>query len=218
MNLRYDEHRLMKIQEQTNTERDGEYLLPNACEATIKRQRMIPSHKGVKYKSPARRGASNRTKLYGGKYPPSNLIPLPALENGKVRINDVWSVWNSTLRNLDVWHKGLIAAKYRMKFQSHYDGWAGSWFTKYRYFREIGVEIDERLAKNDGLSEDDLVDRLETVRQNIKHNRSIQALVDGLRLERGSKPFNSKRKTGFDISGELKKQFDEVCPTYLWKA
>jgi hypothetical protein len=197
-------------------------LLPNDCKATIKRERPSDFALSQRYTF----ALSQRYRLnkpYGGKNPPDNLIEIPSLGGRgscqpSLTVNDVWMVWNATLRNLDHWHMALISDRNGISPRNLHKTWAGKWYIKYRYYREIGVEIDERLAKNDGLSEDDLVDRLETVRQNIKHNRSIQALVDGLRLERGSKPFNSKRKTGFDISGELKKQFDEVCPTYLWKA
>jgi hypothetical protein len=59
----------------------------------------------------------------------------------------------------------------------------------------------------DGLSEEDIVDRLDAVRRSIPFNPSIQGLTDGLRRERGRDPFNKKRRVVIDISIELAKQF-----------
>jgi hypothetical protein len=68
----------------------------------------------------------------------------------------------------------------------------------------------------DGLSEEDIVDRLDAVRRSIPFNPSIQGLTDGLRRERGRSQFGKKRKVAIDISSELVKQFNGVCShTYL---
>jgi hypothetical protein len=58
--------------------------------------------------------------------------------------------------------------------------WAGRWYMKYRHYKEIGKEIDERL-ETDGMSFEEIIARLEYIRRSIPH-RSIQGLVDGLRV------------------------------------
>jgi hypothetical protein len=98
-----------------------------------------------------------------------NPSPLPALENEKVSINEVCETWNSTLRNLDVWHKGLIAAKFNRTTK---DGpGPGSQNT----------DTSGRLGQNDGLSEEDIVNRLDVIRLSIKGSPTIKGLADGLR-------------------------------------
>jgi hypothetical protein len=113
----------------TPTELDGGYLLSN-IEATAKKKQKLPFHSEVCGEATAReqrlsplqglcaptrrcRGPGKRLNPYGGKDPPSRLIPLTALERVKsaVTVRDVWNVWNSTLRNLDGWHTGLIAER-----------------------------------------------------------------------------------------------------------
>jgi hypothetical protein len=111
----------------------------------------------------------------------------------------VWNVWNSTLRELDAWHMGLIASEELKSINTTCDLWAGMWFRKYRYYKEIGEEIDWRLGKNDGLGEKDIVDRLNVVRLSIKHSPSIPGLTDGIRKYRGFVPFR-KRIVAIDIS------------------
>jgi hypothetical protein len=106
------------------------------------------------------------------------------------------------LRGLDPWHKGLLADR---EGKSPRNAWAGKWFPKYRYYREVREEVYRRLGKNDGLSEEDIVDRLELTRLSLKR-QSIRGLVDGLRVAQGSEPFY-KRKGVIDISSELAKQF-----------
>jgi hypothetical protein len=167
-------------------------------------QRLSHSHE---FKEPV--AHAQRFKAYSGKDPLRNLIGLPGIGR-RYTVHAVWTVWNSTLRNLDVWHKGLTAAKYRLKIQPHYDGWAGTGFTKYRYFREIGEEIDRRLEVRDGLSVEYIVDRLDVVRLSIRPRSSVQGLTKGLRNYRGFVPF-AKRKVAIEISSELVKQFDTVC-------
>jgi hypothetical protein len=93
----------------------------------------------------------------------------------------VGGIWNSTLRDLDVWHLGLIAEKDLLKIQRSYDGWAGKWYGQYRYYREVGEEIDRRLANNEGEGEGVTVDRLNAVRQSILYSPTIHGLADGLR-------------------------------------
>jgi hypothetical protein len=88
-------------------------------------------------------------------------------------------VWNSTLQDLDAWHTELIANTEGLSLSRLYKTWAGRWFIKYRYFKEVGGEVILRLAKNDGLSEEDIVGRLDAVRRSIPFSPSIQGLVDG---------------------------------------
>jgi hypothetical protein len=47
---------------------------------------------------------------------------------------------------------GLIAVKDQLKFRAKYAGWAGKWLSSYRFYNEIGKEVDRRLTENDGLS------------------------------------------------------------------
>jgi hypothetical protein len=67
-----------------------------------------------------------------------------------------------------------------------------------------------RLEMGDGLSEEDIVDRLDAVRRSIPYIPSIQGLTDGLRRERDLEPF-WERLNLLDISSELAKQFNGVC-------
>jgi hypothetical protein len=154
---------------------------------------------------PKRQSGSYRSGSYGGEDPPVDIFPLPNLrgQGASITVNEAWKVWNSTLRDLDTdkWHKGLIAAKDLLKIQGHYSGWAGKWSRTYRCYREVGEDVNRRLANNDGMSAIEITGRLESIRLSIQSrtSTSIRWLVDGLRSAKGQEPF-VERKHVIDIS------------------
>jgi hypothetical protein len=136
--------------------------------------------------------------MTSGKTAPENLIKIPPVS--KVNsVAGVWSVWNGMLRRgkgLDKWHQGLIDLKgfgFNSKGTSaDYTGWANKWIAQYRYFRVIGEEIERRLNIG-GHTLKEIIDRLEVIRWTEMFGRfTVQALVDGIRIAQGKKPFNSK--------------------------
>jgi hypothetical protein len=141
--------------------------------------------------------------------PSSKLIPLPDFgdQGSSITVHDAWNAWNSTLRDLDAWHIGLIANREDKSIKTNYGTWAGKWFLKYRYYGEIVVDVKRRLVLNDGLSVEDIIERLEFIRLSSIRFQSIRGLIDGLRSERDLEPFIN-RSVAIDISGELAEQFD----------
>jgi hypothetical protein len=132
---------------------------------------------------------------------PSNLIELPSPSrggaNGKATVLDVWTVWNEQLRNPDAFHTALIE-KYGdgtgiYKAGKRGNGWAEKWFLKYRYYEEVGEEIDRRLAKIDGKSVDQIIGRLEYILNQTYNLKTVKALVEGIRIARGEDPISPAR-------------------------
>jgi hypothetical protein len=116
-------------------------------EATTKKQRLSPTREVEKSVTSSQRRQGAHTKPYGGEDPPSNLIHLPDIGKGikQIPLAQMWVVWNSTLRDLDAWHKGLISDREGKSPGTNRNCWAGKWFIKYQFYSEIGVEIDGRL-------------------------------------------------------------------------
>jgi hypothetical protein len=194
------------------TEIEGKCFLPYACEAVTKKQRLSPSHEIEESMAPS----SAHRCCYGGEDPPSSLIVLPALGGARevgplLTVVDAWEFWNSTLRDLDEWHKGLILDREGQTIRTNQGIWAGKWFLKYRYYREIGEEIDRRFKLRDGLSVEDIVERfrLFDYRSNTTP-RFKDWLTVCVGVERGRDPFNKKRKKVIDISSELATQFPKA--------
>jgi hypothetical protein len=66
-------------------------------------------------------------------------------------------------------------------------GWEQKWFLKYRYYKEIGEEIDGRMRNVKNV--DQIIKRLDYIRKQIYGRRSVKRLVEGIRKARGDKPF-----------------------------
>jgi hypothetical protein len=141
---------------------------------------------------------------------PINLIRISTPEY-HTTVRFVWNAWNTALRedDLDDFHRDLIASKDHLSIQPQYYGWAGIWFTKYRFYKEIGEEIDRRMK--DGQSLDSIINRLEFIRLSIRwpSQPTINSLVEGLRHARGEKPFNKQRKKAVDIRRMLEEEEEE---------
>jgi hypothetical protein len=127
--------------------------------------------------------------------------------NGKATVLSVWTIWNEQLRNPDPFHTALIK-KYEDKL--YVNGRSGTnlaekWVIKYRYYKEIGKEIDRRLAKNYGKSLERIIGRLEFIRNNIYNRKTVKALVDGICIARGEDPIIPGRsgRDGVDIKALL---------------
>jgi hypothetical protein len=129
--------------------------------------------------------------------------------NGKATVRSVWTVWDEQLRNLDPFHTALIE-KYDDKLYD-YNGknLAEKWVIKYRYHKEIGEEIDRRMAKNDGKSVDQIIARLEKILLSIKNRKTVKALVEGIRNARGEDPLIPGRsgRNGVDITESLDEDY-----------
>jgi hypothetical protein len=142
-----------------------------------------------------------------GKASPSCLISL-AYPNARTTVLDVWNVWVKRLSSgpLDDFHQDLASKAYYM-------GWEGKWAAKYRFFEEIGDEIERRMKRrmNAGKSVLEIINRLDTIRRNMTTCPTIQGLVDGLRVARGDDPY-IHRKMKIDLYEDLKvwdKELDE---------
>jgi hypothetical protein len=121
------------------------------------------------------------------------LIDIPQVRY--VSVADMWEVWNGTLRRgegLDQWHQGLIKELgdgfNKKSGKTRYSSWADKWIAQYRYYRVIGEEIERRLNIG-GHTLEQIIDRLE--KMELKGSNTIGALVDGIRIAQGEKPFNS---------------------------
>jgi hypothetical protein len=139
---------------------------------------------------------------------PSDLIILPSLGRGYgLPLREVWGIWNTTLRDLDPWHMGLIADRKDKSYGTNCKTWAGRWYMKYQYYKEIGKEIDRRIVKGKGKSVDEIIDRLEFIRLSIPQ-LLIQGLADGIRHARGAPPFfKSKKKIIYNIRQLLEAEY-----------
>lgn len=154
-------------------------MLP-VFEAKPKNQKLNPSL-DEEYMTPCQRGYN------GGNDPPSNLIPLLSIDKGSsITVHEVWVVWNSTLRSLDDWHKGLIAETEGSNIHAL---WARKWYRTYRYYREIGEDVERNLGK----SVPEVTDRMDSYRLAFQIN-SIQGLFDIMRVARGKELFGEERK------------------------
>lgn len=124
--------------------------------------------------------SSPRKGPYGGNAtPPSNLIFLPGLGRGNgLPLRVIWGIWNTKLRDLDPWHLGLIADRRVKAYTTNEKTWAGKWYQKHRYYKEIGEEIYRRIVKGKGKSVEEIIDRLEFIRKSIPM-QYIHGLVDG---------------------------------------
>jgi hypothetical protein len=149
---------------------------------------------------------------------PSSLIDLPSPSKsgntGKATVRSVWTVWNKQLRNPDAFHTALITAlieKYGDDGSGIYrDGkdWEQKWFIKYHYYKEIGQEIERRLAKKDGKTVDQIIDRLDKIRESIYNLKTVKALVEGIRNARGEDPINPGRNgKEVDITESLNEEY-----------
>jgi hypothetical protein len=113
-------------------------------------------------------GKPRKTGQYSeGGNPPSNLILLPYIgyrRKGR-SFGEIWHVWKTKLRDLDAWHRGLIADRERKSNSANKKTWEGRWLIKYRYYKVIGEEIDERRsAMNYGKNVGEILARLEFIR------------------------------------------------------
>jgi hypothetical protein len=127
------------------------------------------------------------------KEPPMSLIELQHTSKGgsnEATVLNVWKVWNEQLRTPEQYHAALIE-KYdgsRLHGPSGSGkGWEEQWFAKYRYYKELGEEIDKRVK--DGKSLEEVIARLEVIRMSIYNLKSVKALVEGIRIARDEMPF-----------------------------
>jgi hypothetical protein len=86
---------------------------------------------------------------------PPNLIHLEYPVRS-TKVSDVWIVWKKDLRDLDPWHKKMLAGGL-LKQEWGNRGWDGKWATKYRYYREIGEFIDQRRRENPNQSTKEII-------------------------------------------------------------
>jgi hypothetical protein len=119
---------------------------------------------------------------------PDRLIRLPEIGRGieGITVREMWNVYKSKLRHLDLWHRNLIKEKEKNTLTSNYKNWAGKWFIKYQNYREIGEEIERRM-KESGKDEKDTVKELADIK--IDTIMTIHSLVTRIRAQRGEKHF-----------------------------